>query len=62
MTLEILVALNMAAFLNSCEQLTKAEKKENQAAVSVRIYFDQVIQCEKKFHQISNEILLILHG
>lgn len=52
----------MTAFLNSCEQLTKAEKKENQAAVSVRIYFDQVIQCEKKFHQISNEILLILHG
>ena len=47
----------MTVFLNSCEQLTKAEKKENQAVVSVRI-----IQCEKKFHQISNEILLILHG
>lgn len=57
----ISITLNISAFLNVSEQLTKAEVGEWQAVVSIRICFEQVIQLEKKFHQMKNEILLIPH-
>ena len=50
-------------FLNDCEQLTKAEVKESQSIASVRILTEQYnILAINKFHQIKNEIPLVLHG
>ena len=56
------VSLNIPAFLNGRDQLTKAEVKESQSIASVRIHVERAIQRVKKFHQIRNEIPLILHG
>ena len=50
------LSLNIPAFLNVRDHLTRAEVKESQANASVRI------QCVKKFCQIRNEIPLTLHG
>ena len=56
------VSLNIPAFLNGRDQLTKAEVKESQAFASVRIHVERAIQRVKKFRQIRNEIPLTLHG
>ena len=51
-------------FLNDCEQLTKAEVKESQSIASVRNILTEQYKTPaiNKFHQIKNEIPLILHG
>ena len=52
----IAASLNITAFLNSRDQLTKVEVKESQAIASVRIHADRAIHHVKKFRQIA------LHG
>jgi hypothetical protein len=59
---EINVKLNIPAFLEGREQLTKAEVKESQSIASVRIHVERAIQRVRKFKQIRNEIPLVLHG
>ncbi|XP_028411611.1 uncharacterized protein LOC114534369 [Dendronephthya gigantea] len=56
------VQLNIPAFLDGREQLTKGEVKESQSIASVRIHVERAIQRVKKFKQIRNEIPLVLHG
>ena len=52
----------MLDFLEDCSQLTRLEVKKFQAfTTKVKIYFEQKIQNVKEFHQIENEIPLILH-
>lgn len=56
------VQLNIPAFLDGREQLTKGEVKESQSIASVRIHVERAIQRVKKFRQLRNEIPLVLHG
>ena len=56
-------SLNLSTFLSGHEQLRKAKVKESQAIGSARIYqTSNNTTYIKKFHQIKNEIPLILHG
>ena len=59
----IVVTLNIPEFLEGCSQLTRLEVKKCQAVTTkVKIvYFERKIQNVNKFHQIENEIPLILH-
>ena len=56
------VQLNIPAFLDAREQLTKGEVKESQSIASARIHVERGIQRLKKFRQLRNEIPLVLHG
>lgn len=49
------VQLNIPAFLDGREQLTKGEVKESQSIASVRIHVERAIQRVKKFRQSRNE-------
>ena len=56
------VSLNIPAFVNGHDQLTKAEVEENQAIASVRIQVERAIWHVKKFRQIKKEVTLTLQG
>ena len=59
----IVVTQNIPDFLEGCSQLTRLEVKKCQAVITTVeiVYFERKIQNVNKFHQIENEIPLILH-
>ena len=58
----IVVTRNIPDFLEVCSQLTRLEVKKCQVVTTtVKIYFERKLQTVKEFHQIENEIPLILH-
>ena len=56
------VALNISAFLDDRDYLTKAEVKASQTIASVRIDVEKAIQRIETDSIIRNEIPLTLHG
>ena len=59
----IVVTQNIPDFLEGCSQLARLEVKKCQAVTTTVeiVYFERKIQNVNKFHQIENEIPLILH-